>query len=147
MITYERIKAWGKDHRSALICVAAFVVIFFVGVGVGKLTRSSPHKTSSNYSNYSTKQTPAAEKSPPATESKTEAATPEQAASPATAVAEVAAPLVLGATTNGPCIVKGTKSKIYHIKGGTFYDRVTKPVACFKTEEEAKAAGFRKSSK
>ncbi|HEV8601488.1 MAG TPA: hypothetical protein VGQ87_02710 [Patescibacteria group bacterium] len=35
--------------------------------------------------------------------------------------------------------------KIYHMPGGSFYDR-TNPEQCFVTEAEAKAAGFRKSS-
>lgn len=36
--------------------------------------------------------------------------------------------------------------KIYHVPGGSFYAR-TNPEQCFQTEEEAKAAGFRKSSR
>ncbi|QFT89997.1 hypothetical protein FIU87_15130 [Bacillus sp. THAF10] len=35
---------------------------------------------------------------------------------------------------------------IYHVPGGVFYDR-TKPVEWFHTEEEAKAAGYRKSAR
>jgi hypothetical protein len=47
------------------------------------------------------------------------------------------------------CAVKGnisSKSKIYHVKGGSFYDR-TDAEMCFKTEKEAEAAGFIKSSR
>ena len=47
------------------------------------------------------------------------------------------------------CPVKGnisSKSKIYHVKGGSFYGR-TDPEMCFNTEAEAQAAGFTKSSK
>jgi hypothetical protein len=47
------------------------------------------------------------------------------------------------------CPVKGnisSKSKIYHVKGGSFYDR-TDPEMCFNTEAEAQAAGFTKSSR
>ena len=41
--------------------------------------------------------------------------------------------------------IKGNpSSKIYHVPGGAFYDRLTDAV-CFDTEEEAQAAGFRKS--
>ncbi|MBX4187944.1 MAG: hypothetical protein KW793_02290 [Candidatus Doudnabacteria bacterium] len=36
-------------------------------------------------------------------------------------------------------------SKVYHMPGGSFYNR-TKAEACFNSEDEAKAAGFRKSS-
>ena len=43
--------------------------------------------------------------------------------------------------------IKGNISssgKIYHLPGGAFYNR-TVPEACFSTEAEAQAAGFRKS--
>jgi hypothetical protein len=43
--------------------------------------------------------------------------------------------------------IKGTASLIYHIPGGAFYDKTTRPIRCFATEAEAKAAGFRKSSR
>ena len=39
-----------------------------------------------------------------------------------------------------------SKSKIYHIPGGAFYNR-TVPEMCFTTESEARAAGFRKSQR
>jgi hypothetical protein len=47
------------------------------------------------------------------------------------------------------CPIKGNvskDSKIYHVPGGSFYNRV-KPERCFQTEGEAKAAGFRKSTR
>ena len=53
---------------------------------------------------------------------------------------------------NNSCIgqIKGNISskgeKIYHVPGGAFYNRTTAEM-CFATETEAKAAGFRKSSK
>ncbi|HTL39602.1 MAG TPA: hypothetical protein VL306_02210 [Methylomirabilota bacterium] len=54
-------------------------------------------------------------------------------------------------TTSSPlsCVglIKGTSSLIYHVPGDAFYDRTTKPIRCFNTEEEAIAAGFRKSTK
>jgi len=39
----------------------------------------------------------------------------------------------------------GSGSKVYHMPGGSFYNR-TKAEQCFATEAEAQAAGFRKSS-
>ena len=49
---------------------------------------------------------------------------------------------------NGNGLIKGNINskgeKIYHMPGGTYYDR-TIPEVWFKTESEAKAAGFRKS--
>jgi hypothetical protein len=44
------------------------------------------------------------------------------------------------------CTIKGSKSKVYHVPGGSFYDR-TNPAACFASEEEAQAAGYVKSSR
>jgi hypothetical protein len=49
--------------------------------------------------------------------------------------------------TEGKCAIKGNStSKIYHIPGGAFYERMKSPT-CFRTEEEAKKAGFRRSSR
>jgi len=45
--------------------------------------------------------------------------------------------------------IKGNVSSsgmIYHVPGGSFYDR-TNAEMCFDTEEQARAAGFRKSSR
>jgi hypothetical protein len=39
----------------------------------------------------------------------------------------------------------GSSSKVYHMPGGSFYNR-TKAEACFDTEAEAQAAGFRKAN-
>ncbi len=48
------------------------------------------------------------------------------------------------------CTVKGNISssgeKIYHVETGAYYDR-TNPEECFNTEEEAEAAGYRKSKR
>ena len=65
--------------------------------------------------------------------------------------AETAAPLPKQAPANtaldpNNCYIKGSKSKTYHMPGGSFYER-TNPAACFSTEEEAQAAGYRKSSR
>jgi hypothetical protein len=53
------------------------------------------------------------------------------------------------APVNGSCNgkIKGSASRIYHVFGGAFYDKTTKPVWCFNTEDEAKSAGFRKSAR
>lgn len=41
--------------------------------------------------------------------------------------------------------IKGSSSHIYHLPGDAFYAKTTHPIACFDTEAEAQAAGFRKS--
>ena len=49
-------------------------------------------------------------------------------------------------SSGSDCLIKGSKSKIYHLEGGSFYDR-TNPQQCFDTEEEAINAGYTKSSR
>ncbi|HAG27177.1 TPA: hypothetical protein DCG61_00120 [Patescibacteria group bacterium] len=49
-------------------------------------------------------------------------------------------------TPNTECNIKGSKSRLYHLPGGAFYDR-TNPQVCFETEAEAQAAGYTKSSR
>jgi hypothetical protein len=39
--------------------------------------------------------------------------------------------------------VKGSNSGIYHVPGGSFYNRTTHPKACFATAADAEAAGYR----
>jgi hypothetical protein len=140
MITYENLKTWlgEKENKQKAIIGVCFVVVFFVGFGAGSFKRLSMRDTNKTYSNYTTQ--PA--KKPLTAEAGTQADL------------NAAQPIVAGAATSTPatgaCIVKGnissTGSKIYHVKGGAFYDRV-KPEQCFNTEAEAQAAGFRKSSR
>lgn len=40
-------------------------------------------------------------------------------------------------------LIKGSKSKIYHVPGSKYYDKTTNVVQWFKTIEEAEAAGYR----
>ena len=57
----------------------------------------------------------------------------------------VKSPTPVSSTCQGQ--IKGSKSMIYHMPGGAFYNKTTSPIRCFNTEAEARAAGFRKSSK
>ncbi len=59
---------------------------------------------------------------------------------------EAKKPLNTAPKQGSECPIKGSSSKIYHVKGGAFYDRTT-GVICFNTEAEAEAAGYRKSSR
>jgi len=43
--------------------------------------------------------------------------------------------------------VKATKGGIYHVPGGSFYDRTTHVKACFATPADAEAAGYRASKR
>ena len=53
----------------------------------------------------------------------------------------------INTTPQKDCLIKGnSSSKIYHIPGGAFYERMKSPT-CFLTEEEAKKAGYRRSGR
>lgn len=59
--------------------------------------------------------------------------------------------MVAGQNTGLDCKgkIKGNVSsaaKVYHVPGGAFYER-TNPEICFDNEQQAQAAGFRKSKK
>lgn len=102
---------------------------------------------------------------PAATAKPTEAPAPP--AQPATAPTATAAPApassagaaaIPTADTKGsyPCQpgqIKGNLNKsssgdyIYHVPGGQFYERTYANVRCFNTEQEAVAAGFRRSER
>lgn len=82
-----------------------------------------------------------------------------EAAATATAVPEPTTPPASGGSGRAEPIgrdcpqkypIKGNKSSsgelIYHVPGGQFYDR-TVPEACFATEADARAAGFRRSQR
>ncbi|MBI4127597.1 MAG: thermonuclease family protein [Parcubacteria group bacterium] len=64
-------------------------------------------------------------------------------------------PQIASTPLDGSCLIKGNINdageKIYHIPGGSFYERtkvdLTRGEAWFCTEEEAVAAGFRKSKR
>lgn len=64
---------------------------------------------------------------------------------------DTTSPQVAGSTKsssiNCQSKIKGSSSHIYHVPGGAFYDKTTKPIRCFDTEAQATAAGFRKSSR
>lgn len=133
-----------------------FMLVFLVGFGVGRLAPvSRKANISKDYSNYSTK-TPAETTHPAAdAEGQVRGVTAvEIAKDPETRPQDSVVPKdeaqIKSHLPNGVCGIKGNISakgdKIYHIPGGAFFDRV-KPEQCFSTETEAKAAGFRKSSR
>lgn len=118
----EKIKNLFNEHKPKLVVLGCLVTAFVAGYGVGTYeTRSKGY--SRRQLNYTTNTA----KSP------TPASTPK----PTTTTA---------ATQTGDCYIKGSKSKLYHMPGGSFYDR-TNPVQCFASEEEAVTAGYTKSSR
>ncbi len=134
-MSYEDLKTWVTEHRQQLLLAASFVLVFCVGFGVGRFERQLRRDRVKSQMNYTTNPKPASPKAP------------AEEPAPAVAAATTSAPTTTPAAK--PCTVKGNisgKSKIYHVRGGSFYDRVD-PEICFQSEAEALAAGFRKSSR
>ncbi len=137
MTFYEKIKEWlsEKENKQKLVLGLSFIVVFIVGFGAGSYAKSSRRDSYKPQANYTTNpaQKPAA-------------------AAPKNSGQVLGKTTVAGATTTTAttCIVKGNIGtggrKIYHVKGGAFYER-TKAEQCFNTEAEAQAAGFIKSSR
>ncbi len=129
----ERFNEKGKPLAIAAVC---FLAVFIAGFGTGRVSTgkssSSTEKRSltNNTTNMGDKTKAANTNSAPKTSTNTNS-------SPKTAVAPV---------DPADCYIKGSKSKTYHIPGGAFYER-TNPAACFNSEEEAVAAGYKKSSR
>ncbi len=114
----------GKPLAIAAVC---FLAVFIAGFGTGRISDGNATSTAQkrSLSNYTTN-----------TGDKTKASSSNTNVS-----AKSVAPI-----DPSECNIKGSKSKIYHMPGGSFYDR-TNPAACFNSEEEAQAAGYTKSSR
>jgi len=117
-----------------------YVLVFIVGFGTGSFEKEIKKSGVSNQKYYTTK-----------TSNKAPIAQPNKAEG------EIKGATVGGAGKAAPtdktsvdCAVKGNigakGKKVYHIKGGAFYN-IVKPEQCFKTEKEAADAGFVKSSR
>jgi hypothetical protein len=112
-----------KKLQPFAIAGLCFLAVFIAGYGTGRSASFESQAVATRSLNYTTnaKSKPkAAETAQPAGESK-----PHE---------------------GDDCYIKGSKSKTYHIPGGAFYER-TNPSACFASEEEAVAAGYKKSSR
>ncbi|HEX3095544.1 MAG TPA: hypothetical protein VHQ20_00305 [Patescibacteria group bacterium] len=132
----EKIKEKGKPLLIAAVCLVA---VFSAGFGVGKSSvgggsgNSAAEKRSLNYT------TPAGDGQND-NSNQNKAQTNSKTNTKATSAAAIAA------VDPNNCYIKGSKSKTYHMPGGAFYARTT-PAACFGSEEEAVAAGYKKSSR
>ena len=126
---YKKLKDWLRAHKKEIYLTVGFFIIFGAGYGSGlgeKVDRDSTPKQL----DYTTN-----DQNDKATTDNTKLQILNDKASPN------------NQNPNGLCKIKGTSSKIYHLPGGAFYDRVTNPAACFNTEAEAQAGGYRKSSR
>ncbi len=127
---YQKIKNWCKDHTKELQIGACLVLMFFVGFGVGKYNQETMSdkrrdKFQLNYTkNQTNPQNPVQDK--------------VEAVGTQTGAGEA------------DCKIKGnissTGKMTYHLSTGAFYKN-TKAEKCFNTEQEAKQAGFTKSSR
>ncbi|MCL5774958.1 MAG: hypothetical protein M1333_01970 [Patescibacteria group bacterium] len=131
MKDYEEIKKVLSENRTRVVLAAAYVLVFLLGFGVGRYDQEWQKRLFRMQNNYNTK----------TVNLQKDIKNPEGEA-PAKAAAN--------ATSSPVCVIKGNISsqgkKIFHVRGGSFYDRVN-PEQCFSTEEEAVAAGFVKSSR
>jgi hypothetical protein len=121
-LNFEKIIEKGKPLLIAGICFAA---VFLAGFGTGKSTigdkGSASKRSLTNYTTNSAVQTKA------------------------TTPAKIESTAKQAPTDRIDCYIKGSKSKIYHVPGGSFYER-TNAAQCFNSEEEALSAGYNKSS-
>ena len=150
--SYEKIKKWFVFHKREIWIGACFVLVFLVGFGTGRYDRNRTavqKKLPNNYSkNPDLNQKTTVDRGEEAGAGTVKGAQTQKEVNtemPATAPKTPATKPKEGTD----CLVKGNISgnnKIYHVKGGAFYDR-TNPEMCFATEEEAKAAGFRKAAR
>ena len=134
---YQELKDWvgEKENQKILVLALAFLLTFLVGYGAGSFVKPSKQNSLKTYSNNNIKP-----------QNKLEADNSKIGVGP------VSLPATSSSTPKAleECLVKGNigsgGSKVYHIKGGSFYNRV-KPEMCFKTEDQAHVAGFIKSSR
>lgn len=143
---YQNFKKWVLEHKKEFQILIGSIGVFWLGFGVGEYNKNNQLLGNYNKNNQQQQKLQQEggglqEDKPLKTENK---------------VADENSNVVNSSTQNtlirkdNSCIIKGnisgTGSKIYHIKGGAFYER-TNPEQCFNTEEEAKVGGFRKSSR
>ncbi len=131
---YELLKLKIVENKEKVVLACCAILIFIVGFGTGR-AEHEVKKTNKNQAYYTTKS------------SAIKTAGEEGNVAPISST-----PVPVQSTADSKvdqtnCPIKGTSSKIYHLAGGAFYDRITSPVACFSTEAEAVAAGYRKSSR
>lgn len=136
-LDYESLKEKVKNNSSLVAYAAGLAATLLIGIGIGRGAAPEKKPESSqlqtNYTTTKPDNQPVVAATP----------TPEVKGEQTSPAAKPTAPDLAN------CPIKGnvsSASKIYHVKGGSFYER-TNPEMCFQTEGEAVAAGFRKSSR
>ena len=150
---YEKLKKWSAEHKKEIWVGACFVLVFWIGFGTGRYDRQVIAAQRKLPNNYSKNPEPNQKTVGNGGEGGAEGGQVKgveadnlqaEAAKPAAPKAAEGQPKI-----GSECVVKGNISgnnKIYHVKGGSFYER-TNPEMCFATEAEAKEAGFRKAAR
>jgi len=141
-MNYEELKDKILEKKQPIVVGVCFVLVFIIGFGTGRYERQQNREALKSQTNYTTNKVEIQTTQKPA-DTKQKAENPEP---------QVPAK-VLGTQTKNQttdCPIKGNISsagkKIYHIKGGAYYN-IVKPEECFQTESEALAAGFVRSSR
>ena len=137
----------GRTHGHKILFVSALVVAFVFGFSMGSLkTPVSPTNNSAIQSYDQTKvNSQVTETQPIKTTPQTEE--PQTPSAPKTTKATPPKKSSTKVSIDTACPVKGTvSSRIYHMPGGAFYNRL-KTTKCFQNEAEAKEAGYVKSGR
>jgi len=137
MIKPENMKDWIKKNQQKIALGIGYALVFFLAFGLGKITTSIPDPPEIII------------EEPPIISPESQVqGTQVETVKPAETAAEPSSPL---APVDGECPGKikgniGSSGNIYHVPGGSFYDRTIAEL-CFATEADAVAAGFRASSR
>ena len=140
MFTYEKLKKWfgEKENKNKLVLGTCFVLVFIVGFGTGNFNKENGTVKNETLNNYNTN-----------VNARATAQVAGQGTTADTNNQNQALDSEKSEDSKEECLIKGNISSsgmIYHVKGGSFYER-TNPEMCFNTEAEAQKAGFRKSSR
>lgn len=129
----EYIKKFFKIHQYAIVLTIGYLLVACLSFGLGRFT--APKYLRQVTPLVGSKQSP-----PPPNYNPNE---------PAVQSASTTTKTVPGTPGGLNCAgkIKGSSSLIYHMPGGSFYNKTTHPIRCFDTEAQARAAGFRKSAK
>ena len=139
MISYEEIKDRVDEYKPRLVYAGCLVLMFLIGFGSGNAW--GPDQKQKNQTQTQSKYTTTA---PQNKEISKEADTkPEPVEETKTATPNATTTSKTCTTIKGNI---GNGTKIYHVPGGSFYER-TQEEMCFATEAEAQAAGYKKSSR
>ena len=139
MIDYKDLKELAEEHKQKITFAGCLVLMFLIGFGSGNVwgPDQKNKKQNETQAKYTTTM-------PQNKEISKEADVPAKTTGDTTPTTESKN------TEPKTCTkIKGnisSKSKIYHIPGGAFYER-TQEEMCFETEAEAQSAGFKKSSR